>query len=150
MVELPNHETDRSGLAKISPRLRQWFERDLNETRPLSLIFAVIPLLPAIIAQELGLNSVVTSAFWMVGSPLAIGWFLYVLWRNTAYAFRDIRQSYKDKEAEQRGEDLPTRCPECSYELPAYQAPNDGKSYNFQGWDCTNCGTQLDRFGRLV
>ena len=150
MVDLPNHEGRPSRFSAFSLRFRQWLERDLNESRPFSLLLVVVPILPAIVGGKLGLNETATWILFLFGSPVALGWLIYVIYRRFANAARDVRRSFRDVEARKRGEELPARCSECSAELPAFEPPNDGRSYRFQGWVCENCGTALDELGHRI
>ena len=149
MVELPTHEREPTVTSKLAERFRQWFQRDINESRPYSLMFAIVPVLPGIVASEAGFDKLGTVLF-VLGSPPAIGWLIYVLYRRSRAVARGIQRSFADREARKRGEELPTRSPECGFDLPSFQPPKDGRVYRFQGWDCENCGTMLDELGHAI
>jgi len=112
-------------------------------------MFAVIPLVPGILASESGLDQLAFFLY-VLASPVAVGWLIYVLYRRFRVAARDMRQPFADREARKRGEEVPTRCPECGFDLPVFQPPEDGKVYRFKGWDCENCGTMLDELGHRI
>ena len=143
MVELPRHD-------RKSNWFSRWLKRDLNESRPYSLLLCVIPVLPAILAEKLGASETVTAALFWIGGPLAIGWLIYILFRRFSIATRDIKRSFSDMQARKRGKEFPTRCPECGADLPAFAPPNDGHVYDFAGWDCENCGAVLDELGHRI
>lgn len=149
MVELPTHEREPTAIAQGAKRFRQWFQRDINESKPYSFALVLVPLIPGIIASEAALDDLATALF-VLGVPLAIGWFIYVLSRWTGVVARDTRRLFADREAETMGEELPTRCPSCGLDLPEFQPPKDGRVYRFQGWDCENCGTMLDELGHTI
>jgi hypothetical protein len=149
VIELSTHEREPTAVSPLTKRCRQWFERDINESRPYSLALAVVPVIPGAIASEVGLDKLSTVLF-VLGSPLAIGWFIYVLYRRFRAVARDTRRLFADHEAQKRGEELPTRCPECRFDLPEFQPPKDGIVYRFQGWNCDNCGTMLDELGHRI
>lgn len=136
-------------MSRLAYRFRQWFQRDINESRPYSLALAVIPVLPGTVASEAGLDQL-AFVLLALGSPVAIGWLIYVFYRRLRVAARDMRRSFADHEARKRGEELPTRCPGCGFDLPEFQPPKDGRVYRFQGWDCENCGAMLDELGHAI
>jgi hypothetical protein len=41
-------------------------------------------------------------------------------------------------------------CPSCGYKLPRFRKPASGKQAMQGGWTCPNCGSEVDRSGKLV
>jgi hypothetical protein len=150
MVELPNHKDQSSRFSRIRKTIHQWFQRDFNQPKPLSSALAILPLLPAIFASELGLNDNLGTLLAILGAPFAIGWLAYTIYRQFKNSFRDIRHAFADINARKQGEEIPTRCPGCGLDLPAFIPPNDGNVYQFMGWNCENCGTMIDRTGNSI
>lgn len=48
------------------------------------------------------------------------------------------------------GFNLAEECPVCHEQLPVVRTPRSLKQLLLGGWDCQNCGTRLDRHGRVV
>lgn len=42
---------------------------------------------------------------------------------------------------------VPKRCPNCDAELPVIRKPANFKQGLLGGWNCPNCGVELDRNG---
>ena len=150
MVELPAHRDDPNSPATAQSKFWQWFERDLNESRPFSLAFSILPLIPAFISETYVHNDALTLLLYVVGGTIAFGWFCYVMFRKVKTDVRDTKRAFADFKARKRGEDIPTRCPACGHELEEFAAPNDGHFYKFEGWDCPKCGTMLDQIGNQI
>jgi len=113
------------------------------------LAFAIVPLLPGVLASEVGFDELARTLL-VLGSPFAIGWLVYVFYRRFGVVGRDMDRAFADREARKRGEDPPTRCPECGLDFPEFQPPKDGKVYRFEGWNCENCGTMIDERGYVI
>jgi hypothetical protein len=150
MVELPNHDRKQGAFALCYQAFRRWLERDFNETRPLSSALAIVPLLPGLAASQFGWGDSVSTALLIAGSPFSIWWLGYVIYRSTSNNWRDARRAASDRRARKRGEEVPMRCPECGIDLPIFSPPRDGRSHRFIGWDCENCGTMIDQYGRSI
>lgn len=146
MAELPNNKVEPS----LARSFRHWLERDFNETRPFSLTFAFLPLLPAMFGEQLALSETAITTLWFLGGPLALSWFVYVMFRSIRNSFRNTRRLFADARAQKLGHETPTYCPACGLELTPFTPPKDGRSYHFLGWNCENCGTMVDQYGRSI
>jgi hypothetical protein len=41
-------------------------------------------------------------------------------------------------------------CPKCGTPVPAYRTPESWRQAIWGGWTCSNCGTEMDRYGAEV
>jgi hypothetical protein len=44
----------------------------------------------------------------------------------------------------------PSACPKCGTPLPSVRAPKNLRQALWGGWTCSNCQTELDKWGREV
>lgn len=140
MVELPNNDKPDWRDSRRLLKVRQWFRRDINDSRPLSRLLAIVPLTPAIVAEQFDAKQEVMVLLWTTGGLLALVWFGYVTIRNVKLRLRYWRRERSDFERRKRGEDLPIRCRACGEDLPDFVPPRDGIVYRFKGWECAHCG----------
>ena len=103
MAELPQHPRDAPRARMLPVGVRNWLERDLNDTRPLSTVLAMLPLLPGIVAGKAGASDELTTVLLALGGIAAIAWVGYVFTRSFANALRTTRRVFSDAEARERG-----------------------------------------------
>ena len=142
-------ETDTQGwLASVVRGFRQWLERDLNQTHPLSFLFGLLFVVPGMALDNAEAPDFLVAPVLILGILLCIAWTGYVIVRRFAKIGRELNNAYSDQDETVQGEDTPIRCFECGEVLPEFERPDDGVTYRFKGWDCENCGASLDRHGR--
>ena len=148
MVDLPRQERPPGRWNAFWRAFWHWFERDTNQTHQLSPVLGFAALIPPYILDEIGAADIITVPLWFLGWFMAVGWMVYVFYRRATRIAQDVRQSFDDHKAIKRGEEIPTRCPECGQDLPDWSPPDDHHSYDFRGWICENCDTMVDEYGR--
>jgi hypothetical protein len=73
----------------------RWIDRDLNQVRPISALFIILPFIPFAIALEVTTDEAAQDNFLMGGLFVALPWFLYVTWRG----MKVVTRSFKDTAA---------------------------------------------------
>lgn len=41
-------------------------------------------------------------------------------------------------------------CPTCGVQVPRMRRPTSGRQAAWGGWTCSNCGTEMDKWGRAI
>ncbi|HJT75756.1 MAG TPA: hypothetical protein VJ739_01005 [Gemmataceae bacterium] len=44
----------------------------------------------------------------------------------------------------------PGACPECGEPVPVVRAPRSARQALWGGWTCTECGTEIDKWGKVI
>jgi hypothetical protein len=128
----------------------RWTDRDLYASRPISTTLFLVPIIPALIGQEVGVAPQVQDILLWCGLPLSLAWFAYVVWRLGKNLVRSLGRTAKSFQSVASGDEMPTSCPVCDEELPEFVPADDGHVYSFRGWTCSRCGAELDERGQQI